>query len=256
MKIALLGFGWLAQNFLNFLEEENEKHEVIITKRQSFQLSPHQYQNLSVTPSQLCIEENGITGDKFLLKGIDKVICFFPPTSAYSVVIENLVKIVEPRSELILMSSTGVFPSHGEFDEHSSIEPSNPRSRRIYDAEQIILKRENSIVLRSGGQIGPLRLPALSLAKKPDYSIEDSPVNIVHRDDLARILQFLLKTKISEKIIHAVSPHHPLKSTFYGKQASEQGVRLPLMKKSNQRKIINSSVLEKYNYKWINPQCS
>ncbi len=255
MKIALIGHGWLANKFCNYLDEQNEQHNLLLTRRSPFEIAPHTFKNLAVLTSSLELSGQTIHGNKTVLKNLDIIFCFLTPSEDYPQHIHSLLREIPIGVKFILISSTGIFSESGVFNERSQIFPTSSRSKNIFSAEQEVLKKERGQILRSAGQIGVDRQPARSLARKENYAIEDGPVNIIHSDDLVRILALFLDSKIAAKVTHAVSPLHPLKSAYYSSQAKNLGLELPKFKQSSSHKIVNPEVLEEINYKWVNPSC-
>jgi len=256
MKIALIGYGWLAKKFLEHLNNKSTELDVTITRRAPFKreaiiVSP----GFSLSTASLIIRENDIVGDTSFLNEMEKIFVFIPPSDQYPAQVAQLLKSLSPTASLILVSSTGVFSEKGLFVESSKVQALTPRSTRIWQAERKVLAHQKGYIIRSAGQIGPDRLPAKSLSQRENDSIEDSEVNVIHCDDLVRILGLYLDNAFVEKIVHAVSPHHPLKSTFYGAQAKGLGLTLPRFRPTKNSKIISSEVLAKYKFKWSNPEC-
>lgn len=254
MKIALIGYGWLAKKFARHIEEKKiPETELILTRRNAFSLSKEDQLTLNYQTVELDLE-NHQTATSYL-SNVEFAFCFITPSENYPQHIRNLIGLLDPKAKLVLISSTGVFSNTGFLDERSEVISTTPRSQRILRGETEALKRENTQIIRSGGQIGPDRLPAQSISKRANDTIQDAPVNIIHSEDLVEIMSLVLESKIESQVIHAVSPHHPMKSEYYSLQAKKLGLSLPSFKPMTDSKTVDSIILKEVNYQWLNPTC-
>lgn len=253
MKVALIGYGWLATKFARHIEKKIPEIKLILTRRSAFSLTPEEQLTLNYQTQELDLENQ--QNKTSFLSDTDFAYCFITPSENYQQHIRNLIDLLDPKVKLILISSTGVFSNTGFLDERSEVISTTPRSQRISRGESEALRRKNTQIIRSGGQIGPDRLPARSISKRENNTIQDGPVNIIHSEDLVEIMSLILESKIESQVIHAVSPYHPLKSEFYTQQAKKLGLTLPSFKPITESKIVDSYILKEINYQWLNPTC-
>ncbi len=194
------------------------------------------------------------------LKECQLLYVLLPPgrdLDAYLSSLNQLTRIYAKVNKIIFVSTTSVFAEdQGRCDEDTMPANSSPRALKLLEAEAIIMNAfSTSTIIRSAGQIGPDRYPALSLARKSVLPAGNTPVNVIHLDDLVRILTLPL-TQDTPKIIHAVSPLHPLKRDFYSKQAMDLGFKLGKFPNGElKEKCVDSIYLKEINYQFANKAC-
>jgi nucleoside-diphosphate-sugar epimerase len=123
--------------------------------------------------------------------------------AARAVYIEGLRTVVDhfggrasPPDRLVYTSSTGVYGDHGGewVDEDTPLDPVDDRTAALVDAERVALEAapEHDVdptVVRFGGIYGPDRFRT---ERYLDGPVTEGYVNLVHREDAAGIVQFLL----------------------------------------------------------------
>lgn len=198
--------------------------------------------------------------DEFL-SGLNTLIITLPPksnTPQYDFYLSHL-KLILTQSrgknieKLIFTSSTGVFEdtcSITEYNELSSVEAFDKKSRLLIEAEQLILNSEAfnyKFVVRLGGLVAIDRQPVKYLSGKP-LKNSFAPVNLIHQDDAVEILRLLIDFKQEEELIfHAVYPLEETREEYYLAKANELKIPPPLIEESIMHKEIKgkkiSSVL-------------
>lgn len=129
-------------------------------------------------------------------------------------------------SRLVYTSSTGVFGDHGGdwVDESTPIEPTTPKTRVLAAAEAITLAADrlygiDGTVARFAGLYGPDRY---RLSRYVDGPVTAGYLNMIHRDDAAGAVRFLLETdRASGEIVHVADDEPAAKRTFADWLASE-----------------------------------
>jgi nucleoside-diphosphate-sugar epimerase len=103
-----------------------------------------------------------------------------------------------PPRRFFYTSSTGVYGNHdGNWvDESTTIEPVGDRQAILIDAEETIFEHTNATdttgtVIRFGGIYGPNRGRLQSYLEGP---VTDRYTNLIHRDDAAGIIRYLIET--------------------------------------------------------------
>jgi nucleoside-diphosphate-sugar epimerase len=116
--------------------------------------------------------------------------------STYPVGVSNVLSRA-PSARVLLVSSTSVYGQDaGEWvDEASPTEPPTSTGRRILEAEQLLLAGKKHVVVRASGIYGPGRTSLVDRVRSGEARLPASAVytNRIHRDDLARVLQFLIE---------------------------------------------------------------
>lgn len=101
-----------------------------------------------------------------------------------------------PEARLLLVSSTAVYGAATAeiIDENTPPEPNDATSRKLVEAEELVTQA-NGVVLRASGIYGPGRTRLVQrLVRDPPRGDERNVVtNRIHRDDLARALEFFVE---------------------------------------------------------------
>lgn len=169
----------------------------------------------------------------------------------------RLTKVFDSSKQVIFMSTTSVFNAdQGHCNEDTTPLPQESRAKLLLKAEQIILTNfPKSTIIRSGGQIGPDRYPVRSMVKRESLPNGNVRVNIIHQEDLVKILSLPLIMEVP-RIIHAVSPFHPLKSDFYSQQAKSLEIEIGLFPEGVEKeKVIDSQFLKDIDYQFERKNC-
>ena len=126
---------------------------------------------------------------------------------------QNLIAILPDKSQLVYISTTGVYGDCGGaiFDETRPVRPQNARAVRRVAAEQALrawAKRSQSrmSILRVPGIYAADRLPLERLQKGTPAlnDVDDVYTNHIHADDLAKLIKLALFRALPQRIYHAV----------------------------------------------------
>ncbi|MDR9380125.1 MAG: NAD-dependent epimerase/dehydratase family protein, partial [Natronomonas sp.] len=157
--------------------------------------------------------------------------------AAERVYVDGLRTVIETFGErdsvpdrLVYTSSTGVYGDHGGdwVDEETPLSPTTDKTRVLAEAERIAreLAQEYGIdgsVARFAGLYGPGRY---RLDRYLNGPVTEGYLNMIHRDDAAGIVRFLLEST-DEKLLLAVDDEPVDKWTFADWLADECGVERP-----------------------------
>lgn len=162
---------------------------------------------------------------------------------------------------IIMMSSTAVYPDTGEtVTEQDAIHRISPHSGvDLLDLEQRICSIAPAIILRLGGLYGPGRHPGRFLAGKKGLKNGNTPVNLIHQDDVAGITSSVIDLSPEAQTLNAVAPEHPSRQLFYTTAAQDDGLEAPEFSGRNDPesgKLVDSSRLIQtlgYVFKYPDP---
>ncbi len=233
--ISLIGRGWLSQLFESYLNQQGFNQIDVYSRSQKPQF-----------------ELGGQAPLPSAILNSHAIYIMVPPRSpGYLEGLKTLSEKLPPTTLVILVSSTGVYgQSTGNLDEEIVPELKNERNHKLWLAEETIRNLQRSTIIRSAGQIGPERYPALSLIEKEILINGNARANIIHSIDLCRILELPLITNFEGKTINAVSPYHPYKKDFYRDQAQSLGLKPPIFREGDyEEKIISSIHLKDFSFK-------
>lgn len=227
MFILILGLGRTGKHLSQLLLASN--HQVAGTTRS--QSKAKEFSNAGIIPYRWSASDGTSA-----LPDADAVICAFPPTDTYPIQLAAL-GVRYPKTPIIQISSTSVFSDNqGQVDEATPAQG----KRLLIEAENEVLALELGRVVRAGGLYDENSHPVNFIAGKKQLT--DAPVNLIHRQDLAEILNDVVSGKITEKVVHAVNPEHPLKSDYYKRKALERGLEIPEFVTSSQNKEVTTKL--------------
>ncbi len=133
-----------------------------------------------------------------------------------------------PPDRLCYASSTGVYGDHrgGWVDERTTIDPTTDREAVLAEAESIA--RDGAIdgtVVRFAGLYGPERY---RLERYLDGPITEGWVNLLHRDDAAGTIRFLLERDLGRGEVLLAVDNEPIERPALARWLAEQcGVEPP-----------------------------
>jgi len=146
----------------------------------------------------------------------------------------------DPPRRLVYTSSTGVFGDHGGnvVDESTPIEPTTAKTRVLAAAEAVALAADrlygiDGTVARFSGLYGPDRY---RLERYVDGPVTEGYLNMVHRDDAAGAVRFLLETdRARGEVVHVTDDEPAAKWTFADWLADECGEPEPEKQTKHER---------------------
>ncbi|MBV6643985.1 MAG: hypothetical protein KI790_00965 [Cyclobacteriaceae bacterium] len=157
--------------------------------------------------------------------------------------LKYICSAVSSTAQVILVSSTGVYPSIGREILVNDADP-NCVSRSgisLLEIEQLVRKYCSTTILRAAGLIGPGRHPGRFFTSGKVVKGADQPVNLIHQQDIIYAIIAIIKQNQWRKTFHLAAPNHPTKKDFYLKSAKSLNRPEPKfdLEESNGFKIIN-----------------
>lgn len=231
MKVSIIGLGWFGWPLGERLLAQ---HDVSGTTTSPDKLS----KKSGIKTFLLTLNPELETANSAEIFDADCLVINIPPkrlgsdtATYYKAQMEALLSAVQERTgHIIFVSSTGVFGDHQErVDEDTFPEPTSDSGEALVNAETYLQSAFSGRVsiIRPGGLVGEDRHPAPFLAGRKGISGKLHPVNLVHREDLISLTQFLIENKSNRKIFHAVAELHPAKQTYYTQAAIAMGLSVP-----------------------------
>jgi nucleoside-diphosphate-sugar epimerase len=145
----------------------------------------------------------------------------------------------DPPERYVYTSSTGVYGDHGGdwVDEGTPLDPTTPKTRVLAEAERVARERsrEHGIrgtVARFAGLYGPDRY---RLERYLEGPVTEGYLNMVHRDDAAGAVRFLLESDAEAEVVLVVDDEPVEKWAFADWLADECGVEHPSKRTMEER---------------------
>jgi len=153
-------------------------------------------------------------------------------------VIDHFAARDDPPDRLVYTSSTGVYGDHGGdwVDEETPLDPTTEKTRVLAEAERVAREaRERGIrgaVARFAGLYGPGRY---RLERYLEGPVTEGYLNMVHRDDAAGAVRFLLEAADDERLVLVVDDEPVDKWAFADWLADQCGVERPPKRTKEER---------------------
>lgn len=227
-KISIIGAGYVGQRLALALN----KHGLEVSC--SFRTAPADLPK-EIKQAHLDITEGKLSATDELFTSDVVFICIPPGFRSkrgdYAKNIKAIcTQLDASQTRVILLSTIGIYPDAGNFDEDSEFTVTTTKQQLLAKAEQHVVNFNNSsVVLRLAGLMGQQRHPRrFPVSLKPE--LKQQRVNMVMVDDVVNLAVKLVSSeKNASGVFNIVSPHHPSKFHFYtvAKQANSDFV-LPI----------------------------
>jgi len=245
-SIIFLGQGFICKYFL---EKFSDKFSTIITTSKS---SPPltdstQHFNLDIYKAPIALPPSNIA--VFTLPFSRNL----SDPRSYVEAISNQIALMSKQTKVIFMSSTSVYPSTGSIVTEDTMIDKGERAQALQKTESLIMDYfDTSYILRLGGICGYERN---SLKKITQDTIEhaDTPINLIHIDDIIMIMMMLINSKSKSDIINVCATQHPSRQEYYRYICQTLAIKQPefLPKKAPFKLVSNHHLKQTYNYKFI-----
>ncbi len=201
----------------------------------------------------------------------DTLVVSLPPnicdglTAFFDAQIQSLLEALNrsPVQQTLFISSTSVYPALDKpICEPDAKYPPTPSGKALLKAERAIAQCPafKTTIVRFGGLVGYDRHPQRLLNRSFSRDVHQ-PLNIIHREDAARIMAQIIEENIWGETFNACAPLHPLRRQYYAKvfKLHQQPIpAFPARSKNQAIKVISSEkLMSKLNYRFIysDPLC-
>lgn len=246
MKIGIIGCGWLGTRVAQKLESENE---IFVTTRSDENTSD--LKSLGFETYQIDFQNNFDQKTAELFRSLDVIIISLPVSKKkFSEIISQNAKafLGDYKGQMIFFSSVGVYPHEDGIYTEQSTENLN---KNIFDAEEFYRNAFPRInILRFGGLMGDERKFS-NYFKNKVISEADTPVNHIHYEDIAEIVQVIIKNEIASKLYNVVAPLHPSKQQVLDFQVD--GKDSEILEIENGRIVLGNFLEKDLNYTFLKP---
>lgn len=164
---------------------------------------------------------------------------------------------IQKGQRIIFISSTSVYGGQGgEVVESTLPQPLNDSQIWLRQVEQGLVAKfkDQVIVIRPGGLIGGARHPVYHLAGRKMLADGLAPVNLIHREDLIKIIMAVAQVPSPPSLINAVAPFHPSRMDYYTGWARKLGLaEMSFRHEAGNAKLVKSEVLASIHTQWSCP---
>ncbi|MEM9888230.1 MAG: SDR family oxidoreductase [Bacteroidota bacterium] len=231
-SISILGCGWLGLPLGEFLAAKGYAVKGSTTSPEKLK----KLQAVGIEPFLLSVHSGDIDGENTAsFFDSELLIINIPPARRNPNVEQDhpaQIKTIFSHYQgykIIFVSSTGVYPESGVVTEATPTAPTRKSAKAVAKAEQFLqeLKNVELSILRLAGLVGGERQAGRFFAGKKDVSDPQKPVNMVHREDVIRVIYELIRQEKWNEIYNVCADEHPSKKAFYQAQARKLGLEIP-----------------------------
>lgn len=176
---------------------------------------------------------------------------------------ENLRDYIAKSSikRIIYISSTSVYPDlNREVTEEDVLLVKEAENKTLFKAEELFrnLHNQEATILRCGGLAGYDRNLVKYFAGKRNLKMGNTPVNLIHRDDVIGIILTILKKDFWNDTLNICAPEHPIRKIIYPYLAAKYNYPTPHYIDDDQSpfKIVSTEKLKaelNYSFKFPDP---
>lgn len=165
--------------------------------------------------------------------------------------------------EVIFVSSTGVYRDLSQTaSEADVLLPEDSAQPEMVAAENAIasLRPEKTVtILRLSGLLGYNRIPGKYVQGQKDMITGDIPVNYIHQDDAAGIIEAIIRQGVQNETFNITAPLHPTRREVYTDSCAQFGWEAPTFKVPEQQpafKLISGekfAAAYQYEFEYADP---
>jgi len=255
-KIAIVGCGWMGLPLaISFLNDSYSVTGTSTTVEKANRLN-----QLGIEGFCWKFSDGYSKSQLSFLNEVDLLILNIPPSKAgseltYSKALLELSTFLPDRCKVIFISSTGVYPDSIADASEGYQWTDSDLLKETVQAEILLTEflNERLTVLRLAGLIGPNRHPINSLASKTNIPNGNSPVNLIHLDDVIGLIKQIISFQFWGEVVNGCYPIEVTRQEYYQKSAAHFNLQQPeFLSSSQQTKRVSSKKsidLLNYTYK-------
>lgn len=247
-SLTIIGCGWLGTRYLN--QTTHAFDCIITTSRQSippqvsckhFYIDIYKHSPIQLPPTDICLISlpfsRTLTQPNDYLMGIQ---CLLPNTQ------------LQAYDHIIFTSSTSVYPNTNQRVNETSTICTSTRALALHAVETHCLSHANRChILRLSGICGGNRKSQRSVTK-PIIHDCDTPLNLVHIDDIIHCIDSIIATKTdpSHDILNITCSEHPTRKRFYSQLCRNFNITAPIFKPgiASHKRVSNHKLRKQYKF--------
>lgn len=228
MKLSVLGCGWLGLPLAQELVRRGHQVKGSVTRAEklgALAAAGVRGHRLELTP--------GLEGDTEGFFDADALLITLPPgrrepgvEARYPAQLKAALEATPPGTRIVFTGSTSVYPELNRTVREADAGGEISASGRAILAAEAILRDRGATILRLAGLYGYDRQPGRRLAGR-EVNGGDARVNLVHRDDVLRVIVQVLEARVQNVTLNVCADHHPTRREVYSRQAERLGLEPP-----------------------------
>jgi nucleoside-diphosphate-sugar epimerase len=228
VRVSVLGCGWLGLPLAQELVRRGHEVRGSVTRADrlaALAAAGVKGYRLELTPT---LEEDA----EGFFEG-DALVVTLPPgrreagvEARYPAQLAAVLAATPAGTQLVFTGSTSVYPELNRTVSEADAGGDVSASGRAILAAEALLRARGATILRLAGLYGYDRQPGRRLAGR-EVSGGDARVNLVHRDDVVRVLVQVLEARVADVILNVCADRHPTRREVYSQQAARLGLEPP-----------------------------
>jgi nucleoside-diphosphate-sugar epimerase len=232
-KISIIGLGNIGHPLANLLKDQFQIASSYSSQVKALKgIQQYQYQLADSVPRELNAPITIVTA----------------PPSAFD--LQNLPKF--KTDWLIYTSSISVYGAlQGSVSEKDTPTPDDESGKKILSLENWVKTYPNWTILRLGGLVGEQRHPGKYLSGRKDISHPQAPVNLIHHDDVVKIIEQIILLDKKNEIYNCVCDEHHSRQEFYEAYSRKNQIALPEFKNEfaeNYKLVLNDKIKQHLDF--------
>jgi nucleoside-diphosphate-sugar epimerase len=227
-NLCIIGCGWLGK----FTGEELSSSFGTVYGSFRSDATKNALEAAQIAPFALDLESDQASIPEIILNSCSTVIIALPPFARstpkkYGDTLTFVAKLFSPDTRFIFTSSTGVYPNA---DGHYKEDYECPQNNVLCYAENELNKtlRDRLAILRLGGLYGEKRHPIKFLAGREMSTNGSEPINLIHRNDIVRLVKHILSKNLFPQLLNVSFPLHETKQSYYDHVADNNSLARPI----------------------------
>lgn len=194
------------------------------------------------------------------LSDLDILIINIPPGKinaeySYSRLLQMFGGYLSARINVIFISTTSVYPETLKEANEEYIWTAIDLQKETVQAEIKLraIFESRLTILRLAGLIGNDRHPVKYLSGKKEIPNGNSPVNLIHLEDVIGLIDRIIERNYWGEVLNACYPEHPSKKEYYTQTAEKWKIPLPEFKDElgSQKLVLSEKSINDLGYNYL-----
>lgn len=232
-KIAIVGCGWLGTPLAVSLLKKG----ISVVGTTTSEGKQESLLQLGIQAQLWQLSDEISSSNNDFLRDIDVLILNIPPGKvkserSYSSLLQNFGTSLSDKTKVIFISTTSVYPETvQEVDEKYEWTDLDLQKETVQAELKLrAIFGSRLTILRLAGLIGNDRHPVNYLSGKKEIPNGNSPVNLIHLEDVIGVIERIIERKYWGEVLNVCYPEHPSRKVYYTQKAEKLNIQLPEFK--------------------------